>query len=203
MVQSPIHLTRTPGFDQLVEAFVLALSEEEDLVLDPFAGSGETVVTAARLGRRGLGIEIVEELAATARQRSGDAAMITGDARRLRELGLPTVDLVVTSPPFMTVTDHAQNPLSGYQTMDGDYPTYLATLRDIVAALADVVRPGGRIVLDVWNFWHEDLFTPLADDLERTLSGTLPLEQIVDVVWSDPAAGPVDDRCLVYRVPGS
>ena len=201
MVSSPIRLTTVPGFDQLVERFVLAFTQPGDLVLDPFAGSGETMATALRLGRRGLGVEIVPDLVRAARERVGDEAVIEGDARRLADLTLPVAELVVTSPPFMTASHHPQNPLSGYQTLDGNYARYLASLRAIVAALAARVRPSGRIVLNVWNFWHGELYTPLADDVERTLSGLLPLEQVVEIRWAEFAAAPVDDRCLVYRVP--
>ena len=36
---------------------ILASSNEGDVVLDPFAGSGSSCVTAAKLGRRYIGIE--------------------------------------------------------------------------------------------------------------------------------------------------
>jgi adenine-specific DNA-methyltransferase len=41
----------------LAERIVLACSEEDDLVLDPFAGSGTSLVAARHHGRRALGIE--------------------------------------------------------------------------------------------------------------------------------------------------
>jgi site-specific DNA-methyltransferase (adenine-specific) len=45
----------------LVEKILLYSSEEGDLVLDPFLGSGQVAVAARRLGRRYLGFEIVPE----------------------------------------------------------------------------------------------------------------------------------------------
>jgi len=45
----PLELTRTP---------ILAGSNEGDLVLDPFFGSGTTAIMAERLGRRWVGIEL-------------------------------------------------------------------------------------------------------------------------------------------------
>lgn len=42
----------------LAEFFVRAMSPEDGLVVDPFAGSGTTVVVARRLGRRSFGFEL-------------------------------------------------------------------------------------------------------------------------------------------------
>jgi tRNA G10 N-methylase Trm11 len=178
--------------------FVSQCTAPGELVLDPFAGYGTTISVARRLGRRGLGVEIVPELAAGIRERLGPDAVVEGDTRRLAELGLPTVDLVMTSPPFMTRTNHEQNPLSGYQTLDGDYERYVTELAGIVGALNALVRPGGRIVLDVWNFHHEGEFTPLARDVEEALEGVVPLLRRVRVRWPD-CEWEIEDLCLVYR----
>jgi site-specific DNA-methyltransferase (adenine-specific) len=47
--------------EALLERIVKVSSNEGDLVLDPFAGSGTTLAVAKRLGRRYLGIELSEE----------------------------------------------------------------------------------------------------------------------------------------------
>jgi DNA modification methylase len=53
----------------LAEFFVKAACPVEGVVIDPFAGSGTTVVIARRHGRHGGGFELHEEYAAVARQR--------------------------------------------------------------------------------------------------------------------------------------
>jgi site-specific DNA-methyltransferase (adenine-specific) len=50
----------------LLERIVRACSNPGDLVLDPFAGSGTTLVAAARLGRKWVGVEISEQYTASA-----------------------------------------------------------------------------------------------------------------------------------------
>ena len=53
----------------LVEFFVKAACPVDGVVLDPFAGSGTTVVVARRLGRQAGGIEIHQKFAEEARRR--------------------------------------------------------------------------------------------------------------------------------------
>lgn len=52
--QLPIHL---------LERIVLMTTDENDIVLDPFVGTGTTVIAAKRLGRRFIGIDMDEKYA--------------------------------------------------------------------------------------------------------------------------------------------
>jgi DNA modification methylase len=54
---------------ELIERLVLSLTNEGDWVLDPFLGTGTTVIAAIRHGRRGVGAETVPEYVQLARQR--------------------------------------------------------------------------------------------------------------------------------------
>lgn len=54
-----IHPTQKP--EELIKLIIIASSDENDLVLDPFLGTGTTGVVAAILKRRWIGIEINEE----------------------------------------------------------------------------------------------------------------------------------------------
>lgn len=60
--------------EALLERLVLALTDEGELVLDPYAGSGTTLAVAARLGRRAIGIDASPVAIAVARRRLGMVA---------------------------------------------------------------------------------------------------------------------------------
>jgi site-specific DNA-methyltransferase (adenine-specific) len=61
------HPTQKP--EELVRKFVLSSSSRGDLIVDPFIGSGTTLVVAEQLGRRWLGCEINLEYASWAVER--------------------------------------------------------------------------------------------------------------------------------------
>jgi site-specific DNA-methyltransferase (adenine-specific) len=53
------HPTQKP--EALFERMILASTDENDLVLDPFCGSGTSLRVCQQLNRRGIGIEINED----------------------------------------------------------------------------------------------------------------------------------------------
>ncbi len=55
--------------EQLLGRIIKACSNEGDLVVDPFAGSGTTLAVAKKLGRKYLGIEISKQYVAETRTR--------------------------------------------------------------------------------------------------------------------------------------
>ncbi|XGI84231.1 DNA methyltransferase [Halorutilales archaeon Cl-col2-1] len=55
--------------EELLERFIRHSSQEDDLVIDPFAGSGTVLLTAASLGREAYGCDIDNEAIETARKR--------------------------------------------------------------------------------------------------------------------------------------
>jgi site-specific DNA-methyltransferase (adenine-specific) len=65
------HPTQKP--EKLLERIVMAASNEDEIVLDPFMGSGTTGVAAIRFGRRFIGIETEMEYFKIAENRLKDA----------------------------------------------------------------------------------------------------------------------------------
>ena len=72
------HKERVKGFPTqlplaLVERMILASSNTGDWVLDPFSGSGTTMVACAKHGRNGIGVDINEEYVRLSRERLASA----------------------------------------------------------------------------------------------------------------------------------
>ena len=67
-----LHPTQKP--EALLARVILAASRPDDLVLDPFCGTGTTGAVAHRLGRRFIGIERDADYAAAAKKRIGAIA---------------------------------------------------------------------------------------------------------------------------------
>jgi DNA modification methylase len=195
-----IHFTQA-----LAESIVSYASQPGDLVLDPFAGYGTTLAVAVRIGRRAIGIELVPEHIEIARRRTaGRARLILGDARELSRLVDEPVDLVLTSPPYMSATDHPENPLTGYATDDGDYAVYLGELGSIFHQVAALLRPGGQLVVNVANVVASDgKVTPLASDIAGVIDEQLPLLGVTTLRWDEPPAGLDGDYLLWFARPGA
>jgi site-specific DNA-methyltransferase (adenine-specific) len=70
--------------EAVLERIVRVSSNPGDLVLDPFVGSGTTLATARRLGRRYLGVELSAEYAERARQRLA-GVVVDGERRMAKE----------------------------------------------------------------------------------------------------------------------
>ena len=54
---------------KLMQALIELTTKEGQLVLDPFAGSGSTLVASQNLGRRYMGFEAITEYVETAQRR--------------------------------------------------------------------------------------------------------------------------------------
>ena len=201
---------RPPGtsddihFTEALAASVIGYaSQPGELVLDPFAGYGTTVAVAERMGRRAIGIELVPEHLEIARCRTrGTARLILGDARELSRLVDEPVDLVLTSPPYISGADHPENPLTGYATDDGDYGVYLRELGAIFGQVAALLRPGGRLVVNVANVVSTDgRVTPLASDMAAVIDKHVPLLGVTTLRWDEPPAGLDGDYLLWFARP--
>jgi DNA modification methylase len=185
--------------ESLVALFLDQYTQEGDVVFDPFAGYGTSLLVAERMGRVPYGVEIDEDRVAYVRGKlSVPERIIQGDSRLLAGMDLPQLDFSITSPPYMTREDHPEFPLAGYEVTGEGYNQYLRDIRSIYEQLRARLKPGGRAVLEVANLKAGNQVTTLAWDIGQEVSQVLHFEGEIIVCWDEYAFGYDHSYCLVF-----
>lgn len=113
---SSIHWHPGRFASQLPAALIGLLSQPGDLILDPFAGSGTTLVEAQRLGRRSIGIDLnpISCLTTRAKTLLARAKWIGNAIREIKEATISHLDNHLTAvtisrvPPLIPATVQAE-----------------------------------------------------------------------------------------------
>ena len=184
--------------ESLVEHFLEEYTHAGDVILDPFAGFGTTLLVAERMGRNPIGVEIDRDKVDYVRSKlSHPENIIHGNSLFLADIDLPRIDFSMTSPPYMT-RDDPENPLTGNKT--GGYQSYLGDIRSIYGQLREHMKPSGTVVVEVSNLKVGNRVTPLAWDIGREISRVLHFEGEVIACWDKYGYGYDHSYCLVFTV---
>jgi DNA modification methylase len=134
-----------------VEKLILFFTKKSARVLDPFLGSGSTLIACLNTGRNGYGVELVGKWAAIAQKRlqrakengqrsqadafskTTEQEIFPGDSRVvLRRLEPESFDFVVTSPPYWRILTKARDHKSKRERLSKGLPTkYSEDARDL------------------------------------------------------------------------
>lgn len=173
---------------------IATYSAPGDLVVDPMAGIGSTLVEAVHLGRDAIGVEYEPAWASLARANlahaqahgaTGRGEVVCGDARHLPAVLDPAavglVSLVLTSPPY-GASLHGRvsaRPGAGIAKSHHRYSTdpanlahvglagLLAAMGTILAGCARVLRPGGYVAMTARPYWSTGRLVDLPGALVR------------------------------------
>ena len=167
----PISLAR-----RVIELF----THEGELVLDPFVGSGTTLVAAQDANRNAIGFDLQENYVRLSAERlglPGETAQVAvqDDAKSIPCYLTPgTVALSVTSPPYANLLNRKRQNKSRRNRDNGqlgeveqysqdarDLGTmpleeYSQAMAEIYAGLLPLLRPGGHCVINVPDMWWEN-----------------------------------------------
>jgi DNA modification methylase len=102
---------------QIPNQLMLRYTKKEDWVIDPFVGSGTTLIECRRLGRNGIGVELNPEVAKEAKNLikkenntyNVNTEVITGDSRKvnlketLDKFGVKQVQFLIMHPPYHNI----------------------------------------------------------------------------------------------------
>lgn len=142
-----------------IEKLISLFTKKGMTVLDPFVGSGTTLIAAHRLGRRGIGIDLNEEYKQLYHQRLNDnideCQYIVGDSLKVLD-NIEMVDYIVTSPPYHNIL---RNNSKGTRNNTGK--NYRMSARDGVEYYSELDN-------DLGNFdKYEDFLTALKNIMSK------------------------------------
>jgi DNA modification methylase len=171
----PISLAR-----KVIELF----THKGELVIDPFVGSGTTLVAAQELGRNGVGFDLQKKYIKLTESRLKENAQLFSDAKQItvcedasnisQYLPHESVSLIFTSPPYANLLNRRRkNKSRRYRNNEqlgkieqysqdprdlGTMPLneYTGKMGDIFERLLLLMRPKAHCVINVPDMWWED-----------------------------------------------
>lgn len=196
---------------ELAERVISLFSHEGELVVDPFVGSGTTLLAARLLDRNAAGFDINPDYISLAKDRLSPKAFlgssiqvpVLDDARNVSHyLHNSSVKLVFTSPPYANMLNRKRKNKSRrashrlneqylkneqYSQMDNDLGTlevepYEEQLTEIFALLYPKVKDKGHVVVNIGDMWWEGQRIPLHLSIIRALT-KVGFEFRNTVVW--------------------
>ncbi len=169
----------------LAKKVIELFSHKGEIVLDPFVGSGTTLVAAKDCGRNAVGFDLNREYINLCGQRLSQDTLF-GDTRQIAiaddALNIPayleegTVKLIFTSPPYANLLNRARKNKSRrgderkneqflkveqYSQDPKDLGTmslaeYSKTMGDIYEGLLPLLKPKNHCVINVPDMWWEN-----------------------------------------------
>lgn len=161
-----------------IEKLISLFTKHGMTVLDPFVGSGTTMLAANKLGRHAIGIDLNSEYKKIADKRLKDKGFsdyryIVGDANKKIET-LEEVDYIVTSPPYHNIlrnsskgTRHDNGKLYRMSARDGvqyytdrnndlgnfdEYADFISSLKGIMSKALSKLRKGKYCTIIISDF---------------------------------------------------
>ena len=152
-------------------------TKEGDVVLDPFLGSGTTLIECRRQGRHGIGVELNEAIAREARRRieaeencyytwqevlSGDSTERDTIARVrqvLAEHGRSQVQLLIMHPPYHDIIKFSDDPRDLCNAPS--LTDFLASFRKVVRGTYDFLEKGRYLVVVIGDKYSAGEWIPL------------------------------------------
>ncbi|TFG74136.1 MAG: site-specific DNA-methyltransferase [Thermodesulfobacteriales bacterium] len=173
----------------LVGRLIMCFTTKEELrVLDPFMGSGSTLVGARNLGRYGIGFELNPEYIKLAESRLTQKILFNESNHEIHNVNaseIPnlidedSVDICITSPPYWDIllqkrtADYKKIRHYGEEEGDlghiRDYQLFIKALADIFAGVYKVLKPGKYCIVNVMDLRKKDQFYPFHADLATSM----------------------------------
>lgn len=166
---------------ELPGRLIEVLSYEDDIVLDPFVGTGSTLVAAQKRGRNSVGFDISEEFINITKSRMSEVSfgeketiykIILDSAENIKKyIADETIGLCITSPPYWNIlnqkrtADYKEKRNYGGQLDDlgeiDSYKDFLNALKEIFSLVYDVLKSGKYCCVVLMDIRKKNRFYPL------------------------------------------
>ncbi|MBC8491423.1 MAG: site-specific DNA-methyltransferase [Candidatus Marinimicrobia bacterium] len=197
--------------EMLVKRLISCFASDDDkIILDPFMGSGSTLLAAYKMGKKGIGIDISQEYIDLVKIRIEQIEMdlanknidliepqiIFGEARNLGNLLDHEIDMCITSPPYWNILEQKRTAdgksIKNYGDNEKDlgrinnYDKFLLELNKVWSAVYNLLKPGGYLIINVMDLRKKNRFYPLHMDIVNRISKlnypSFDLEDII--IWN-------------------
>ncbi len=152
-------------------------TRQGELVLDPFAGLGTTLIEARRIGRHAIGVELNAAVADAARERietqenpyavqtallQGDSACLETAQRvqsQMKEWGFEQAQLLILHPPYHNIIPFSDDPrdLSNAPTLEA----FLQQFERVIHHFAPLLATGRFLTLVIGDTYTQGEWVPL------------------------------------------
>jgi len=174
---------------QIPRNLILLYSKPGEVVLDPFVGSGTTLIECKLLGRRGIGVDINPAAIELCRRNlefkvPGELPQMVkvGDARNLDFLKDESVDLIIAHPPYADAIRYSEN-LEGDLSRIHNIKLFLGEMKKVAQELHRVLKRGRCCSLLIGDLRRNKHVVPLGFSVFQVFleGGFLPKEIIIKV----------------------
>lgn len=157
---------------QIPHQLMMRYTRTSDWVLDPFCGSGTTLIEAIRMGRNSIGIEINPEVFSRTKlaleslpQTGTRAEIVLGDSFAvdmkpvMERNGISSFDMVLLHPPYWDIIRFSDNQAD--LSTSPDLESFLSRFRQIAEKSISVLKSGGYLGLVIGDAYRDGEIVPL------------------------------------------
>jgi DNA modification methylase len=158
---------------QIPHQLILRYSKEDDIVFDPFLGSGTTAYEAESLNRCFIGIDIQKDLvdyvSKIIEPKHNFSELITGDStkptifekvkRILKKRGKKNVQLAILHPPYADIIKFSN--LKGDLSNTKSLKEFLGKFREVLENTIDILENGRYLAIVIGDKYTKGQWVPL------------------------------------------